>query len=757
MEPRIQNLNKLLCLILVVFGSTETLAGKSCDPQAQKKVYSYSFINPSIINPFAPGASLVLGFENLYDRYGRQSTNQVEDNILEWRQRYCDLPSVEDIRYLVYQAPVYELEELANAMDEEGPGMSAYIRQNSFSRYIFRNKCFETVEYLIYARSCEPYVTPRDDWNEKQLNVNVVNDIIERGRVAFMSAKSHYIRLRYAFQMIRLAHYTRQHEKTIQLYDYLMPKVDNDPSIIEYWIIGHRAGALLALGKNVRAAYDYARVFLHCPSKRESALQSFRINTDEEWQQCLLLCKDDRERSTLYAMRAYNRDSHALEEMQAIYALDPKSEYLEVLLVREMRKLEQQLLGLEWNPQRASNRRVFKIPQPDAGDYLIQLQGFTQRLYQEQQVKTPDLWLVAFGYQEMIAGDFYAARKTFIRARDVVTDKSLKDQLTVFEVAAQIGFIRELNVDTENRLAEIMLDSRVYEGHPGFPNFLKDKLGWLYQQSGNPGKYFLVHHTLGDLKANPQDGLLLDLIALLQKSKLNRMEMSLLREQEDKTTAEDLIVIRSTMLLDHGQLDSATAVFKKIGRTRWDNYDQFDPFIERLNDCVNCVIRDDSSNLLNRGEVMEKLVDLEYKAIANQQVGAAYFYKIGLAYYNMSYFGYAWPLMDNFRSGASLLRRKDKNDPNLIPDTRFALGNREHFDCSKAMTYFDLARRLALEPELAAKATFMAARCEQNAYFVRRTGRTYMYFDMLKNQYSNTFFYQRAIRECKYFAAYAAK
>jgi hypothetical protein len=744
-------------LLLGLLGSAFSAHGKGCDTQVLRNLYWYSFINPSIIDPYAAGAPLVLGFENLYDRYGRQSTNQVEDNILEWRSRYCDVPTADDIRYIVYQAPVYELEDLLNAMDIEGPGMSSYIRQNSFSRYLYRNKCEETIEYLLYTRSCEPYVTPRDDWNEKQLNLSVVNDLIERGRRAFMQTKSHYIRLRYAYQMIRLAHYTRQYERTIQLYDYLMPKVDNDPSIIEYWIIGHRAGALLALGKNVAAAYDYARVFLHCPSKRESALQSFKISTDEEWHQCMLLCKDDRERATLYAMRAFQRDSRALEEMQSIYDLNPKSEYLEVLLVREMRKLEKQLLGLEWNPKRAANKRFFKIPQPDAGDYLIKLQEFTERLYKEGQVRTPDLWLLAFGYEEMIAGDFYAAKKTFTRARDLLTDKTLLDQLTVFELAAQIGVIREINIDTETDLANIMYDSRVYRGHPGFPNFLRDKLGWLYQKSGNPGKYFLVQHTLDDLYVNPQEGLLLDLIALLQKKSLNRLEISLLKEQETTTSAEDLIAIRATMLLDHQQLDSATTEFKRIGRTRWDNYGQFDPFIERLNDCVNCVIRDDSSNLLNRGEVMEKLSDLEYKAIANQQIGAAYFYKIGLAYYNMSYFSYAWPLMDNFRSGASLLRRKDINDPNLIPDPRFALGNREHFDCSKAMNYFDLARRLALDPELAAKATFMAAKCEQNAYFVRRTGRTYAYFDLLKTQYANTQFYLRAIRECKYFSAYAAK
>lgn len=83
------------------------------------------------------------------------------------------------------------------------------------------------------------------------------------------------------------------------------------------------------------------------------------------------------------------------------------------------------------------------------------------------------------------------------------------------------------------------------------------------------------------------------------------------------------------------------------------------------------------------------------------------------------------------------------------------------FDCSHAQFYFEKARILAEDPELAAKAAFMAAKCERNDYYVKSAAkevpRTYFYFNILKENYSDTRFYAKAIRECKYFKAYASK
>ncbi|MBK6947515.1 MAG: hypothetical protein IPH16_04985 [Haliscomenobacter sp.] len=279
---------------------------------------------------------------------------------------------------------------------------------------------------------------------------------------------------------------------------------------------------------------------------------------------------------------------------------------------------------------------------------------------------------------------------------------------------------------------------------------------WLYAKNNRPGKGFLVGHSFQDLKTNPQEDLIDDVLALTEQKEFSRYERDLLRKEDNARLRKELIAMKTTLLFAKGQLAAALEVFRKIDPTEWDDYGLFNPFIERYTECINCNLRDTSS-LLNRGQIIEKLLDLEYQAQASREEGARYWYQLGLGYYNMSYFGYAWKAKDYFRSGVSLKRSKSASDPDVVPDIRFPLGNRENFDCSKALEYFELARKLSTDKELSAKAAFMAARCEQNQYFTRRAPRSYVYFDLLKRNYTDTQFYQFVVQECKYFKAYAAR
>ncbi len=73
--------------------------------------------------------------------------------------------------------------------------------------------------------------------------------LVERGLKAFPKTESHYVRLRYAYQLVRLAHYLKEYDYVLELYDYLMPKVDADPSLIYDWVEGHRAGGAAVAGQ----------------------------------------------------------------------------------------------------------------------------------------------------------------------------------------------------------------------------------------------------------------------------------------------------------------------------------------------------------------------------------------------------------------------------------------------------------------------------------------------------------------------------
>lgn len=193
---------------------------------------------------------------------------------------------------------------------------------------------------------------------------------------------------------------------------------------------------------------------------------------------------------------------------------------------------------------------------------------------------------------------------------------------------------------------------------------------------------------------------------------------------------------------------------------------KFSPFKEIFDEKIHRPITD--TLLLNRREIVEKLLDYEFKAKAavamQDAVGAYYYYLVGLGHYNMSYFGHAWNAMDFYRSGYNWNRLAQGP---IFPLRNSPHGNRENTDVSLALSFFEKALAEARNPELAARAAFMAARCQQKQWFCHpdcsyKPGSPYVpilpenyrgYYERLR-RYQNSEFYQQIVQECKWLAYY---
>ena len=766
----------LACLIIVPFEFAP-----ACVPSG-RYFHGYSFINMDILQQKEREtlAPLFMRFDQLYQDYFEtvEKANQ-NDNLTEWFERYCQDVKKEDLAYIIYKAPIDELNLLLTATHSKSLQIPPNLQANTFAQFVFEKKCTENLEYLIFAKQCEPYVVATDQWQAPPRDKEAMQRLISEGQRQFRRMKSHYMRLRYAYQIIRLAHYAGECEQTLELYDDLIPKVDKqgsrwNDSIIPWWILGHKAGALRKLGDNVQASYLYAQIFRHCPGRRSSAYQSFYIKTDEEWQACLRLCQSDAERAVLFTIRASGEDSKALEDMEKIYDIDPGDENLEVLLVQEIRKLERNLLGLEFNKRKVENKRYYKIPKPYAGKYVVDLQKFVRKTRQEGRVARPVLWRIAEGYLEFLAGDYYAAEKTFREAGREVEDKVLKDQLDAFQTALKIAAFEKPTAEVEELAYNIIKDNKLYKTYQSFPDFLQDKMAWLYREYKQEGKAFLCEQPLDDLKPNPQLNLLDDMIATALKPTQTSFERLLM----ENNPANNLLDIKATLLMSKGEMEAAFETYKRIPAANWDDYGQYNPFRETFRDCISCYLRSDSlgvSTYYNKGDLMQELLDLEYKAKGDLDGAARHYYQLGLAYYNMSYFGYAWKAMDYFRSGSTWSKlhksTSQEGDSRVYAYQLFPYGNRENTGLSRALYFFEKARLLATTQELAARAAFQAARCEQKIFFqtpdykpepccnrIPRLPEEYLVnFSRLKEQYRETEFFKLIVKECKYLEAYLAK
>lgn len=753
----------------------------ACVP-SDRYFHGYTFINMDILRQQERDAlaPLFMRFDQLYKNYFEavEKANQ-QDNLSEWYERYCTEVKKEDLAYIIYKAPIEELNLLLTATRSKSLQIPPNLRDNTFAQFVFEKKCTENLEYLMFAKQCEPYVIATERWQAPPRDKETMQRLIAEGKRQFSKMHSHYMRLRYAYQVIRLAHYAGEYEQTLALYDELIPKVDKQgsrwsESIIPWWIMGHRAGALRKLGDNVQASYLYAQIFQYCPGRRTSAFQSFFIKTDEEWQDCLRLCQSDEERAALYTIRASGASSKALEDMEKIYEITPRNRNLEVLLVQEIRKMERNLLGLEFNRRKAENKRYYQVPAPNAGKYVIDLQKFARKVRQEGKAERPELWRIAEGYLEFLAGDFYAAEKTFREASSEVNDKILKEQLQVFQLALKIAAFEKPTPEVESFAFDLIKDNKLYKTYRSFPDFLKDKMAWLYKQYKQEGKAFLCQRPLSELRPNPQMALLDDMIATALKTDQTRFERLLM----ENNPLNVLLDMKATLLMSRGEMEAAFETYKRIPAANWDDFGQFNPFRETYKDCISCYQRSDTlglSGYFNKGELLQELLDLEYKAKGDLEGAARHYYQLGLAYYNMSYFGYAWKAMDFYRSGSTWSKlhqpKLAEGDSRVYNYLNFPYGNRENTGLSRALYFFEKSRLLATTPELAVRAAFQAARCEQKIYFqspeykpepccnrIPRLPETALVnFSRLKEQYRETEFFKMIVKECRYLEVYVTK
>ena len=719
----------------------------------------YSFLLGGLIEKPSPIAPYIMKYMDLIDDEKDIKTHQ-QENVSEWETRFCKKANPKDIHQLVFKMPLAQMKLLKSATENPKIKLPSVLKRNSFARHLKNNKCLEVIDYLIYAKRCEPHVVFSGNyWERPNRNIKAMILLLEEGKDIFYQTKSDYVKLRYVYQILRLAHYAGKYQEVLRLYDELMPKVLADPSIVNYWIEGHRAGAIKSLGDNVKASYMFAQIFDKYPGKRTSAFRSFEINSDEEWEQCKLLARNDKEKAALFVIRAADDESKALEEMEEIYNLDPKNVHLKEILINEVRKLESKFIGADFKRKPGLPRKL----SPDA-KYLVKIQEFVQKVIDEKKTNDLEIWKLTDGYLTFLRGDFYEAQKDFEKYKDDITNPHLKQQLEIFLLALKINSLEEMDSEVEDEISDIVKNSKIYKTLPDFRRFLFDRLATLYESEGMEGKSFRCQYPIEALKPNPKRIIIEDLLDLFKKEKMTKLERGFVSENGE-LKKNLLLQLKAVDLMNSFQFEAAKEVLKKVPRNERPVF-KVNLFRDRLQDKVNFTPLD--TMLYTRSDIIEKMLELDLKGKVALEEGAPFFYKLGIAYYNISYYGHGWQVMDYFRSGANWAYCNDENVCSLYGSP---FGNKENKSMTKALEYFEKARLLAKSKELAAKATYMAAKCRLNEWsndkdsnfspysnkIPQLTEQYNDYNKLLATKYKNTKFYQKVINECLYFEHYVRK
>ncbi|MEO0626360.1 MAG: hypothetical protein AAFY91_05195, partial [Bacteroidota bacterium] len=293
---------RIMAIALLVLLWPQTTAHADCGIVAV--AYTYSFVKPELLLADIDQLEGLPRFGEMYaTEYESPAEARQDRNLQEWYERYCEQVLKRDISELLYgdtYNALVELRRFVTNPESRAQDLPRYLYRNSFARHLVRHHCVEVTEYLVYCKKVEPLVSGnRVSPGRATDRSRQMEQLLDEGYEAFYASRSHYVRLRYAYQIIRLAHYLKDYQRTVDLYEELIPETQADASILFYWIEAHRAGAMQKLGNYIGSAYLFSRVFDQCPSKRESSYLSFKVRTDEEWRQTLLLCQNEHERATL--------------------------------------------------------------------------------------------------------------------------------------------------------------------------------------------------------------------------------------------------------------------------------------------------------------------------------------------------------------------------------------------------------------------------------------------------------------------------
>jgi hypothetical protein len=703
----------------------------------------YRFFSPEL-NQTARFKPLYFSFSRFYENEDIIKKNENDENLIEWQNYLGNQATQKDLENVIYKSTQQDLDKIRNYVLLQKPLNDKKWTENSVVQFwASKKKDAEAIEYLAFAKKCEKYAYRENEWEEPKPNANaILAGYSKEAEKASQIAKEPFFKLRYAYQAVRLAHYAQDFKRTILLYDNLVEPLKTE-NIIRFWALGHKAGALRSLGQMPMSAYLFSLVFEKSNAKRISAFLSCKVFGDEDWKKAVALCKSNQERATLFFMRGIHPQNLVLPEMMAIHSFDPNSDYLDMLLLREINKVEMTLM-----PPRSSQSGFEGFATSDQialhKIYIPKLKNFIfQYLQSSKNPQKQALWLMALGYCDYLLEKPQEARKSFEKLNKNNLTPEGKKQIEVFETMVELMEMTFIDANLEEKMYEKVKNTN----NKALKGLMVATFERLYKKQKENTKAFLCYNDIYSIKTQNVD---IDaFIALVEKANPTSYEKELIQKIDPKNPKNVLLEIKATIALADDQLDEAEKLFKQAGIN---TLLKGDPTSDEMVDCVNCPRSKTYTKLALIGQI-KSLKAQASKGSPAQMADANL--KLGNIYYNTTYYGHCWQAKEYFRGVAS-----QKNE----------------LDCTKAQEFYEKAGELAEKAgnkELAAKATFLAAKAEQNQLFqsdeFKKINQEFdMYnqlkgfflpqyrnhFKNLKNKYHGTAFYNKAIKECYYFNLY---
>ncbi|WP_127129277.1 hypothetical protein [Pseudoflavitalea rhizosphaerae] len=681
------------------------------------------------------------------------------------------------------------------------------ISKNGMTNWFMKSKDLEALGYIMYAKQVEPNVTGSwSAWEPIARDKEKMAKLQKNGLQLYNVAKNEFIRLRYAYQVVRLAHYASRYDEAILHYDQLV-KPNTTKSILQDMSLSLKAGALTRTGKKNEGAYLFSQLFTRNEVMRVSNYMSFDWSVkrfDEQNRQAVLaLCKTDEERANVLGLFALGSDRSELKTLQSIRKMAPNSPMLEILLIRELNKLEDNYFTPETE---AKKKEPLAIRQyyGDEGDkatnsWKATIPAFVtlcQDAAKQKNITNKGLFSVAAAHALLINKDYAGARRQLDEAKKISLSSQLQDQWAMTNLLLAINSQPSIDRSFEEQIFPSLqwLEKKAATSNDYalfYRRIFSDILAPRYQQLNNADqvKYLLCVGTAewvqktyvkegwgfwlsstSMLRNDLSAGQIQQLFTLMNNSKLNTLEKFMV--SHNTFNKDDVNDITGTALLREFKFAEAEKWFAKIpasyyAQEPYSTYLTANPFADLIEDTHAPTPQD--TKKYTKLSFTQKMMQLErdLAKASDPEKKAQLHYELAKGMYGMSYWGNSW-ILSQYGWGGGATFPSDQSS--LKP------GEKEYYGVFKARDHYQQAYTLSKDPNFKARSLFMVAKCEQKQIPGPVWGRNTSYdeyeraklaqqkkmmssphFTTLAKQYSNTAFYKEAVNTCSYLKDFVRK
>ena len=687
--------------------------------------------------------SLVLGTESDYLMYytkyhGHRMGDQRNwaDNLESWSVFFEDKYKISDLKSIIYRDKPFTtfLIELRELKEKKKIDINIDSKEESFIAYL---KLALDVENVLY----ENY----NSWDYyNRIDTIKVNNLVSVLQLSIKHEQFNFIKERYAYQLIKLLRYSKKYTEASDVYknhfSYLGSK-----SFISFWAMDQYAGILRKLGDTTTSNYYFLKVIINSPSKRISAFSSYNVSSQREFDLLEKMCRANEEKIFLFFMRANNRKSLILYEMDNIKNITI-NERDDIILNDNIMKV---LMTRQLN--QIYPNRTYTI---EFKKYLEELILFNKKMTSFS--RNDAFWELSLSYLYYLNNQIIESESTLNSINNLTEGQELQR-----DIIRDLNYLKSkprFNDDDEDYLGSLLFKVRANI------NSINDDF-----YNAHSYLYSIIRNDISkkSTKSFYQDifsGRGLDPVSYLYNSDLENInkhllnisitQNSTLKEYVLQNNYVNIILERKGTLLmrNPDSLEKAIDIFESLPDNFINNYHRFlvknDPFIAKIRDCIGMW---DDCNENSRGSFWNKLTLskelLNIRSIAYQNNNPENYFLLATAYYNMSYFGSSWNALSHYRTTTKI---------------------HGFYNMQIPINLYEKTIKFSNDDELIAKSLFMTSKCERNNFLIEnnihypkdfreeitRAGYRKNFYKL--QRYKHTRFFDKAYRECSDFSYYSS-